>query len=121
LKIEVKKHPNFKEEHKKYNKHILAYGASIVLGSALIYLIDECFPMVMFKYGDSIIIITVSAILLYGCSVFFLGSFSLYNVKCPVCTNDTKTKSFRESVPSNYSAFCMHCNVIWDLDVDSRG
>lgn len=104
----VKKHENFAIP----KKHFIFLGL-LLIGSQLgVYLADE------FLMRNSYLIrYIVISILGYGCLVFAITFYKLYNVQCPTCLGKTITKSSRKETPDSWSAYCSQCNVIWDLGI----
>lgn len=43
--------------------------------------------------------------------------YLLKYVECPDCRSKTVTKSSFEALPDNHSAYCKHCDILWDLGI----
>jgi hypothetical protein len=57
------------------------------------------------------------AIWVVGIYMFARVWYLLKYVECPNCRTKTVTKSSVEAFPDHHSAYCKHCDIIWDLGV----
>ena len=40
-----------------------------------------------------------------------------YRVRCPKCGEATETRRDAPELPERFSAFCRHCQTLWDLGI----
>lgn len=105
----IKKYDNFEMRCKK---HFIFLGLLLICSQLGVYLASD------FLMRNSYLIrYIVIFILAYGCLVFAMAFYRLYNVRCPICLGKTITKNSRKETPYCYSAYCSKCDVLWDLGV----
>ena len=54
---------------------------------------------------------------LVGIHLFAKIWYLLKHVECPDCQAKTITKSSTDGLPDKHSAYCEHCDILWDLGI----
>ena len=90
---------------------------TVILFSVLFLLCvygNRIFPDVESNHYFLLFFCALWAVILY---MFVRIWYLLKYVDCPDCKAKTETKNSVEALPDHYSAYCKHCDILWDLGI----